>query len=63
MAMDNKPASDLKDNRYAIFTDIVKRNKIRKVDQLERVVKYTFDNVGQTFSANTLSKYIKSQER
>ena len=46
-----------------IFTDIVKRNQIRKVDQLERVVKYTFDNVGQTFSANMLSKYIKSQGR
>ena len=46
-----------------IFTDIVKRNQIRKVDQLERVVKYTFANVGQTFSALTLSKYLKSQNR
>lgn len=46
-----------------IFTDIVKRNQIRKVDQLERVVKYTFSNVGQTFSALTLSKYLKSQNR
>jgi hypothetical protein len=46
-----------------IFTDIVKRNQIRKVDQLERVVKYTFYNVGQTFSALTLSKYLKSQNR
>ena len=46
-----------------IFTDIVKRNQIRKVDQLERVVKYTFGNVGQTFSALTLSKYLKSQNR
>ena len=46
-----------------IYTDIVKRNEIRKTDQLERVVKYTFDNVGRTFSANTLSKYIKSQGR
>lgn len=46
-----------------IFTDIVKRNQIRKVDQLERVVKYTFSNVGQTFSAATLSKYLKSQNR
>lgn len=43
--------------------DIVKRNQIRKVDQLERVVKYTFSNVGQTFSAATLSKYLKSQNR
>lgn len=46
-----------------IFTDIVKRNQIRKVDQFERVVKYTFSNVGQTFSALTLSKYLKSQNR
>lgn len=46
-----------------IFTDIVKRNQIRKVDQLERVVKYTFSNVGQTFSAASLSKYLKSQNR
>lgn len=46
-----------------VFTDIVKRNQIRKVDQLERVVKYTFSNVGHTFSALTLSKYLKSQNR
>ena len=46
-----------------IFTDIVRRNQIRKVDRLERVVKYTFGNVGQTFSALTLSKYLKSQNR
>ncbi len=46
-----------------IFTDIVRRNRIRKVDQLERVVKYVFSNVGQTFSALTLSKYLKSQNR
>ncbi len=46
-----------------IFTDIVKRNQIRKVDQLERIVKYTFSNVGQTFSASSLAKYLKSQNR
>lgn len=46
-----------------IFTDIVKRNQIRKVDQLERVVKYVFQNVGQTFSANAISKYFKSERR
>ena len=34
-----------------IFTDIVRRNQIRKVDQLERIVKFAFDNVGRTFSA------------
>ena len=36
-----------------IFSDIVKRNQIRKIDQLERVVKYTFNNVGNTFSAKS----------
>lgn len=46
-----------------IYTDIVKRNQIRKVDQLERVVKFTFSNVGKTFSALTLSKYLKSENR
>lgn len=46
-----------------IFTDIVKRNQIRKVDQLERIVKFAFDNVGRTFSASSISKYLKSENR
>lgn len=46
-----------------IFTDIVKRNQIRKVDQLERIVKFAFDNVGRTFSATSISKYLKSENR
>lgn len=46
-----------------IFTDIVRRNQIRKVDQLERVVKYAFSNIGQTFSALSLSKYLKNERR
>lgn len=46
-----------------IFTDIVKRSQIRKIDQLERVVKYVFDNVGNTFSASSISKYLKSEQR
>ncbi len=46
-----------------IFTDIVKRNQIRKVDQLERVVRYTFSNVGNPFSAKTISNYLKSEHR
>lgn len=46
-----------------IFSDIVKRNQIRKIDQLERVVKYTFSNVGNIFSARTISDYLKSEQR
>ena len=46
-----------------IFSDIVKRNQVRKIDQLERVVKYTFQNVGNTFSAKSVSDYLKSEHR
>ena len=46
-----------------IFSDIVKRGQVKKVDQLERVVKYTFDNVGNTFSAKSISDYLKSENR
>ena len=46
-----------------IFTDIVERNQIRKIDQLERIVKFVFNNVGKTFSANSISQYLKSQHR
>jgi hypothetical protein len=46
-----------------IFSDIVKRNQVRKIDQLERVVKYTFQNVGNTFSAKSISDYLKSERR
>lgn len=46
-----------------IFSDIVKRNQVRKIDQLERVVKYTFNNVGHTFSAKSIADYLKSEHR
>ena len=46
-----------------IFSDIAKRNQVRKIDQLERVVKYTFNNVGNTFSAKSISDYLKAERR
>ncbi len=46
-----------------IFADIVRRNQVRKIDQLERVVKYTFNNVGNTFSAKSISDYLKAEHR
>ena len=46
-----------------IFSDIVKRNQVKKIDQLERVVKYTFQNVGNTFSAKSIADYLKSEHR
>lgn len=43
--------------------DIVKRNKIRDVDLLERIISYVIANVGTTFSATSLAKFLKSEQR
>lgn len=46
-----------------IFTDIVKRNSIRKIDLLEKVVKFIFENIGKTFSISSITAFFKSEER
>ncbi len=46
-----------------VLKDIVKRNKIRDVDLLERILAYITVNVGTTFSATAISKYLKSEGR
>lgn len=43
--------------------DIVKRNKVRDVDLLERIIAYAMANVGTTFSASSLSKFFKNEHR
>lgn len=43
--------------------DIVKRNNIRDVDMLERIISYITANVGTTFSSTAISKYLKSEGR
>ena len=46
-----------------VLKDIVKRNKIRDVDLLERIITYILANIGQTFSATNIAKYFKSEQR
>lgn len=46
-----------------VFSDIVKRNQVRKIDQLERVVKFTMSNLGNTFSAKSIADYLKAENR
>ena len=46
-----------------ILRDTVQRYKIRDVELLERVVKYAFDNIGNTFSGKNVADYFKSQQR
>lgn len=44
-----------------ILKDVVKRERVRNIDFLETLASYTADNVGSLFSANNISKYLKSQ--
>ena len=46
-----------------IFRDIVKRHRINRQDLFDRVVKYIIENIGKTFSANSISNFLKSEHR
>lgn len=50
-------------NVYAsiLLKDVVKREGIRNVALLENLVAFVADNVGNLFSAQNISKYLKSQ--
>lgn len=43
--------------------DIIRRNNIRDVDMLERILAYVTANIGHTFSATTISRYLKNEGR
>lgn len=45
-----------------LLKDVVKREGIRNIDFLETLALHTADNVGNLFSANNISKYLKSQK-
>lgn len=47
----------------AILRDTVQRHGIRDVELLERVVRYVFQNIGNSFSAKSVADYFKSQQR
>ena len=46
-----------------ILKDITQRNKIRDTDMLERVISYLIMNVGNNFSATSISIFFKSENR
>lgn len=43
--------------------DIVQRNNIRDADLLERVISYVMMNIGTTFSASSLARFLKNEHR
>jgi predicted AAA+ superfamily ATPase len=46
-----------------LLKDIVSRNAIRNTDQLSRVIEFALENIGRSFSANSVSDYFKSEKR
>jgi hypothetical protein len=45
-----------------ILKDIVKRNEIRDIDLLDRILRFIMANIGQLFSANSIVKYLKKDK-
>lgn len=49
---------------HSIITkDVLSNHPIKDVEKFNRVVKYLMDNMGKTFSANSIAKYLKGQHR
>lgn len=46
-----------------ITNDITKRHNLKNYDLFNRVVKYIVENVGKTFSANAIVKFLKNEGR
>ena len=46
-----------------ILKDITQRNNIRDTDLLERIITYLIMNIGNTFSATSIHKFFKSENR
>ncbi len=46
-----------------VLNDVVRRNKIRDVDLLSRIVAYVIANIGTTFSALSIARFLKSERR
>ena len=65
LAFEEEPSLQYLKDIYSsiILKDITQRNKIRDTDLLERVINYLIMNVGNNFSATSISKFFKSENR
>ncbi len=64
-SFDERSAYQIVEGIYnsVITSDITKRHGIMNFDLFNRVVKYIVENVGKTFSANAIAKFLKSKGR
>lgn len=46
-----------------VLNDILYKNKVKDLDLLEILMEFMISNIGQLFSANSISKYIKNENR
>ena len=62
---DTQVAYQIVDGIYAtvITRDISKRHSVRNQELFDRVVKYIIENVGKTFSGNTIASFLKNEKR
>ena len=46
-----------------VLNDVVKRNKICDIDLLTRILTYVIGNIGTTFAATSITKFLKNERR
>jgi len=46
-----------------VIKDVIARNKIKDIDLLRRLLSFLLDNVGNTFSARSICRTLKSENR
>lgn len=63
--MDEYSSKQYLDDIYSsiILKDIAQRNHVRDMEQLKRILLYFISNVGNTFSASNIVKYLKNEKR
>ena len=59
-SQDDEEVSDIYSS--IIYRDLVERKSIRNPELLSRVVRFIMDNVGSTFSAKSISDYLKNEK-
>lgn len=64
-SMDDEGCRQYLEDIYSsiILKDIAQRNRVRDINQLKRILLYFIANIGNTFSAGNITKYLKSEYR
>ena len=63
--LDEKTSYQIVEDIYnSVFVnDITKKRNIQNIDLFNRVVRFIVENIGKTFSANSIVKFLKSENR